>query len=98
MYLFSEPHPGLMGCPKRLHEDVVRVLANMDGCRMSLAAALCRIDDAVKGTGEKGMKLTSSSDDDRTEGWIMLAQGTITNNLPYHSWRLIGYSEKRDGD
>jgi len=93
MYTFSDPHPGLMGCPKRLHDDIVRVLANLDGCRMSLATALIRIDDAVKGTGEKGMKLAAHSADDRQSGWIELRQGTV-ENPPCHSWRLIKYLEK----
>lgn len=97
MYYFSDPHPGLMGCPKRLHRDIKLVVHDMSDESMLLETALCRIEDAIEETGEEGMKLTiHHADDEKRAGWIMLDQRAP--GCPYHCWRLIRYSEKQNGN
>lgn len=95
MFIFSEPHPGgVMGCPKPLPDDVKPVIDEMDGKRMSLAAALLRIAQALDSAGIMGMQIKSHSNEDKTEGWIGLTEGSF-QNPPCHLWRLIKYSEEK---
>lgn len=95
MFIFSDPHPGgIMGCLKPLPDGVKLMVDDMDGKRMSLAAALIRIARALDAAGITGMQLKSHSNEDKTEGWIGLTQGSV-KNPPCHSWRLIKYSEEK---
>jgi len=89
MFIFSEPHDGVSGAAKALPKDVKRVIDGMNGERMSLAAAFCRIGEAKPG----GTKLITHSEGKRA-GWIMLEEGSI-KKPPMHVWRLLRYSEER---
>ncbi len=90
MFIFSEPHDGVSGAAKALPKDVKRVIDGMNGERMSLAAAICRIGEAKPG----GTKLVTVPATHTKAGWIMLEEGSI-KKPPMHVWRLLRFSEER---
>lgn len=89
MYLFHEPHDGVSGCPKPLDEHVKRVCDNMNGCRMSVAAAVTRLSDAAP---ERVSVKPHFDGPERKSGWIGMTEGSLSNP-PMHSWRLIKFKE-----
>lgn len=89
MFMFYEPHDGVRGAAKALPKAVKSVIDSMDGERMSLAAALCLIDEAKP----EGTRLKTVVSDDRKRGSILLTEGDM-QNLPMHAWKLISFSEK----
>jgi len=80
---FYDPHPGLLGCSKRLPEPVRSLAADLDGQRLAIEDVVQRLQNvAPSGYSVK---------DCPQHNMITMESDQVSMQAQTHTWRVLRY-------